>query len=406
MNHLDQTAGVITQGNNKRLLLVSNLYVLMFAYAISATIIGPLIPTYMQQFGISLSQSGLITSIQGFGGLLAIVAGIFIVEKIRKSLMVKLTFLIYCISVIMVAVYQSYAWILLFFFLIGASTKLLDGSLNAYTADLYPEKRQRCINLLHAFFGAGALVGPIISSSFLQIGLGINTIFISLGIFCCMCFLSYFFVQLKGVKVNQRQTTTTKHFAVSFFRKKDIIVFAVLSLLYTGFSSGVSTWIPTLMTVEYSSPIQMSSLPVSFLWVGIIISRLVYSSISEKVNIKRILIYSNLICALFWFSAILMNSSIMVGIACGVSGLCTGAIIPLSVALACNRYPNNSGTVSFIIFLYVTIGYMLIPWIFGVLGDAVNIWFSILVMGAMLLAISILSIFISSDKTVKIKKSV
>lgn len=401
MERLDKQSGLAAQNNKGHCILTANLYVLMFAHAISTTIMGPLIPSYIQEFGISLSQSGLIAGLQGLGGVLALVAGIFFAEKIKKSLIIKITFLLYCAAVLIIALFKSYFALLALFFVIGASTKLLDGSLNAYTADLNPGNRRKSINLLHAFFGAGALAGPIFSSALLGLGLEINTIFLFLAIFCFVCFLSYLLVQDKGVKEHHSHNPAASLNISTFFKKKEIIVFAMICLLYTGFSTGVSTWMPTLMTVKFGRAIQLSSLPVSLLWGGIIISRLFYSAISKKANIKKLLVFSCLICTTLWFTAFLLDSIVMIDIACGISGLCTGAVIPLCVARACNRYPKNSGTVTFIIFLYVTIGYMLIPWLQGVLGDAVSVWFSMLVAGAILLAISILSIFISSDKTIE-----
>ena len=46
--------------------------------AISMTMMGPLIPVYMKQYGITLGEGGLISLFQGLGALISLIAGVFL----------------------------------------------------------------------------------------------------------------------------------------------------------------------------------------------------------------------------------------------------------------------------------------------------------------------------------------
>src|SRR5215469_13561784 len=64
---------------------------------------------------------------------------------------------------------------------IGFGIAMLDAGLNSYIARL-PENTAR-LNYLHAFYGIGALLGPLVASAFLALGLVWNSVyFVWIGI--------------------------------------------------------------------------------------------------------------------------------------------------------------------------------------------------------------------------------
>ena len=68
--------------------------------------------------------------------------------------------------------------------LLGFATGMLDAGLNAYIASL-PDNA-RLLNFLHAFYGIGALLGPVVASSLLAIQLGWQAIYAVWFLFACI----------------------------------------------------------------------------------------------------------------------------------------------------------------------------------------------------------------------------
>ena len=63
------------------------IFILALAYGFSVTIIGPLIPSLVGDFGIRVSAAGLLLTLQSIGGIIAILAsGILIDRTDNRSL--------------------------------------------------------------------------------------------------------------------------------------------------------------------------------------------------------------------------------------------------------------------------------------------------------------------------------
>ncbi|HWQ79007.1 MAG TPA: MFS transporter, partial [Anaerovoracaceae bacterium] len=164
------------------------MYVMMFAYALSTTLIGPLVIVFIKQYGISLADNGLVTLGQGIGGVLFLIMGIFYGDRLSKPTWIIITFSLYSVSIGILGFASAYFQIVILFFFIGASTRMLDAMMNAYIADIHQEKRSFFLNILHACYGAGALAGPMLSSLFIVEKIQINLLFFALGIFCILTF--------------------------------------------------------------------------------------------------------------------------------------------------------------------------------------------------------------------------
>ena len=69
------------------------LYVLMTIYAVSNTMIGPLMPRIIDEYGLRLSQGGLILTFQSIGGILAIIIGGIVADAVKKPRLIWASYL-------------------------------------------------------------------------------------------------------------------------------------------------------------------------------------------------------------------------------------------------------------------------------------------------------------------------
>ena len=383
-----------------RLRLTISLYLLMFAYAITITMIGPLIPVIMVQYNISLSQSGMISLFQGLGGVVAVLCGAMISDLFKKSHQILLVFFIYCISNILLIISQYFWMFLLLFFIVGASTNYLNAILNAYISDLHPGKRNFYLNLLHAFLGLGALTGPFLSSVFIVCGMDWEYIFVALAAFCTVALVLNILAQRK---VPEQLQSIGCFKPVNFFKfilNKKMLVMCLIVFSYTGFVFGISTWIPTYLKQQLGTSVFVSGLPVSGLWCGVIFGRLVFSRLSDKYSAKRLLIWNNLIGGLIIIVAVVMNNPVTFIVLNVFTGFFVGIVMPLSLATACNWYPNNTGTISSVIFVFATLGQMILPWFSGIISDNISFIAGILMIAILPLCIMAFAWILPSNKKI------
>jgi len=376
--------------------LTASLYLLMFAYALSSTMLGPLIPVLRKEFALTLSQAGLMTTLQGVGGSLSVFAGILVMDLLRRSTSIRVTVSIYCLSPFLIVLLPHYQALLVVFFLIGASTRLLDSFLNAYIADIHHQNRGFFLTLLHASFGVGALIGPSLSVFVLHQNLRWTWVFISLGVFCLAVLAVYVAteraflrestaaaarlppVMKESPSRDSRPSAAVDPFAgFLLLRRGTALVPCLLGLLYVGLSNGLSVWMPSYMSQVFGCTAFRASLPVSTMWVGIIAGRVIFSFLSRSYRVPALLAVGNSLAAVITVAVIGLNTYWSLTIGLGAIGFLVGANVPLAYSLLREAYPANGGAMASALIFFGTVGLMTIPWAAGFVADKGEFWYGL-----------------------------
>lgn len=366
------------------------LYLLIIAYAISVTMIGPVMPVLIEQYNLKFSQGGLISTFQSLGNVLSILLGGFLADFIKKSKLVCIAFFVYIISLLFISIELSFFILLIMFFILGASTKMIDMIINAFISDLHPERRTFYLGLLHAAYGIGALIGPLYSRTILNSSSIWNQAFRLLGVIC-LAILIGFIIILTRTKNQEKANARVKgkeYFKV--FSDARVIILCFTVLLYFGHQYGITVWMPM-----YSEKIQrfgdfFNNYILSFFWVGIIIGRLTCSSLSSRFGTRRLMIFGSLLGGILLSSALLADNPIILVISLIIAGALTGGTAPLVISLICSWYPQNSGAVTSANFLSISIGSMVFPWLIGLTAEVFSFKLGMLLTGITLLLMPLL----------------
>ena len=365
------------------LALTGSLYLLMMAYAISTTMIGPLMPSYMKTFQIDTAAGGLVTTLQGFGGVLSVLVGSFLLDRMRKLSVITGGFLVYAGSFLAISLLGSFGALVALFFMIGASTKLMDTAINSSLADLHGEKRGLYVNLLHSFFGIGTLIGPILTAWLIERGGTPSLVFRVLSVFCLLVFLPYFFLVRRASWIRSQPNPSKWVNPLVFLKDKRVLFLSLAGFCYTALSVSLGTWMPLYMQTYLQTNLITASLPVTVFAVGLIIGRLVCSALSRWSRMVEALMISHLVCFAFWLLAFLANQPVLLIAMAGVAGFCVSGVVPVSVTIACGWYPSQTGGVSSLIFMLVTLGAMLGPGLVGVIAQASSLRLAMTLLAAM-----------------------
>jgi fucose permease len=378
--------------------LTVSLYVLMFAYAFSVTMIGPLIPVFMDAYHVSLSQSGLVSLFQGLGGAVTVLFGIAFADKIRRSLLVTVAFGVYCGATLLMAVAPPYVVLLILFCFLGGGTRLLDATLNAYISDIHPAKRGFYLTLLHACFGVGALIGPLFSTVFISSRVHWPYAFLALGSFSVAILIVYTLVQRKIPVARPQVSAAGPKSIVSLLKERDLVRLSFMALSYVAFALSVSVWMPSYMVSQLHTSVVFASLPVSAMWIGIFCGRIAYSFLSLKYAIKHLLLFSSLAAGAVMIATVIINApAVYVGGLC-IAGFLVGATMPLSIAQGNNKMPGYSGAVSSLLTFAGVVGLLFFPWLIGVIADAAGFWYGIALTALFPCAIAVFSAFLSKPR--------
>lgn len=369
--------------------------VMMFEYAISTTILGPLVPTLIDQFGISLSESGLLPLARGVAGVIFALMGVFFVERFKKTSLIKTLYLVFTGGIAAIAIVPTYGLIIASFFVVGGCAKLIDILLSSFVSDTYSERRSIFINLIHTFFGVGSVVGPLIPPAFLSAGLDWRLLF---AIFAAITLLTLiaFIIAARGVPEEKKEARTfdAAEF-LSVLKNRRVIVLSLLPMLFSAFVVSAASWIPTYLTDRLGTTVEVSALPVSALWIGTILSRLGYSLFGHRFEVRRVIIAAATAAGALLIAASAINQPGFYIAAYGVAGVLIGLTYPAAVFIACSWYPQASGTVTSVVMLYTAVGIMVVPWLLGIVAEGVSFFAGILVMNLLPLLIAASTLFIA-----------
>src|SRR5262245_17483028 len=128
----------------------------MATFGIVLTTLGASLPNVMVDFGIDKAQGGALLSLLTFGVLAGSLVFGPIVDSRGYKILLVLAFAAIIVGLEATAFAPSIAVLRIAVLLIGFSGGLVNGALNALTADVSGEQRAATLTFVGAFFGVGA----------------------------------------------------------------------------------------------------------------------------------------------------------------------------------------------------------------------------------------------------------
>jgi len=124
------------------------------------------------QYGVDKATIGLLFLVQSIGYLVAAFSSGLLVEKLGTRGFLMLGVVSFLFGVGALALMLPFMIVLVTMLPLGLGVGIIDAGINAYIASM-PRNAAR-LNYLHAFYGIGALLGPLIASAFLAVRWGWN----------------------------------------------------------------------------------------------------------------------------------------------------------------------------------------------------------------------------------------
>lgn len=350
------------------------LFVMTFLYALSMTMIGPLMPYIIAAFSVRLSVAGLLVTVQQFGGALAIVAAALFADRAHKPLLIAAAFAAFSVSL---AVASAAPWYLMLtgaFFFLGASSRLFDSVGNADVARWNPARSATLLSLLHTVFAVGALTGPIAVTALLESGFSWRVPVALLAATAGIAVLAYIWFNrplrpayptADSVEVAGRTVG-----ALAVLRALRTWVACAAMLAYVGHQAGFTVWLPMFLQTTLGASAGLAAAALSLYWAGIIVGRLIAAAIAGRVTIKTQLIVGGPAGAIMLLLAFASRDPRLFTAAAFAAGVTGGAVIPNLVTLVCAWFPANTATASSVLFLMATFGHMVFPFTVAAVSEA------------------------------------
>ena len=338
---------------------------------------GVLLPSLQTYYGVGKSVVSLLFVSLTAGYIVAAFGSGLLVALLGERRFLALGAAAFALGALLVSLRPPFALVLLTMIAFGFGFAIIDAGLNAYITAM-PESTTR-LNNLHAFYGIGGFLGPIIAAAILARGLPWNTVY---ALWCaCGLLLVVGFARLFDVGSAGTRQPTTKAAGTSLLtdilRLRLVWLAAIFMLFYVGAEISIGSWSFSFLTEVRHHGSLLSGWSVSGYWLGITVGRLTLArlaarlAVADTALIRYCLIGAGVGVLCIWFAPLPAVAAFGLWLA----GFSLGPIYPTTIALLPSLVPARlvPSAVGFLAGLG-SAGAALFPWLAGTLAQAVGLW--------------------------------
>ncbi|NCB30570.1 MAG: MFS transporter, partial [Clostridia bacterium] len=269
----------------------------------------------------------------------------------------------------------GYGLLLVFSLLGGTGYITMDLLMNGLIADVYPEKKNTLLPFVHAFYGTGAMLAPLLVTV-LSNPLNPQTYarpYLLLGALSLAC---YIVMTVVGTHIRAQtpygdMRTIRAHAArnpAEIFYNAHAWMYLLASFLYLCFQTGISSWLPKYCMHNLSISYQEAAGILTLYFLGALGMRALSPLIYNRVSVRRFYLVSILCSAGIYLAFLLFPMTLPA--ARGflfAAGFLQGSAVPSMVILCCDAFPDRTASASSIVVLGVSLAALIIPALMGVL---------------------------------------
>jgi fucose permease len=252
---------------------------------------------------------------------------------------------------------------------LGFGIGALEACLNSYLSTL--DRPTALLNSLHAFFGVGAVLGPVVAATLLSRGYAWTTFYVLVAALIAPL--------LAGLLLYPRFARTDPSQAPPRFSRalvhRGVWLGGLFLALYVGVEISVGNWTVSFLTEDRGTSMVAAGWAVSGYWLGLTAGRFVLNRAFERFGVGAVgmiavcLIGTVVSAATVW----LVPGGAIAGLA--LLGFCLGPMYPTMIAVMPRLVP--AGLVATAIGLVVSLsvgGGALFPFLAGAFAQRIGTW--------------------------------
>lgn len=336
---------------------------------------GVLIPGIRTHYGIDKATVGLLFLMQTVGYLIAAFNTGLLVEKLGNRRFLILGVVCFLLGAGALSLMLPFDVVLVTMLLLGFGVAIIDAGLNAYIAAM--PRNAALLNYLHAFYGGGALLGPLVASTILAIRWGWNSVYFVWMAMSLILLIGFRLIFQKDKNIPRLEDVVQRegNILITTLKLPIVWITAFFLLVYVGAEVSIGSWVYSLLTEERHNSILYSGWLVSGYWTGLTLGRVALARVALRIGNMRLvqccLVGAIIGALIFWLAPLYLVSAF---------GLCLigfsfGPIYPITISFLSDKVSHRvlPGAVGFLASLG-SIGGAMFPWLEGVLAQRVGLW--------------------------------
>ncbi|MEO3859106.1 MFS transporter [Acrocarpospora sp. B8E8] len=275
------------------------------------------------------------------------------------------------------AIRPSFAGLVAIQVLAGYGTGLMESVLNAYLTKL--PSATTLLNHLHAFFGVGALLGPLLAAWLVGF-LPWTAVVLVLGLITVPLIIGFLATYPRRETAAGEEAGTGEarpRLLPAVLRTPVVLLASVFLAVYVGLEIGVGNWGFTFLIEEHAQPELAAGYTVSGYWLGLTLGRFLISPIAVRFGIGAGAMTFGCLAGvavsalLIWVAPVFA----VAGVGFVLLGFFLGPIFPTAMAVVPNLTSDRLvPTAIGVINGFSVVGGAALPWLAGAVAQGVGVW--------------------------------
>jgi fucose permease len=219
---------------------------MFFMFAMTTDAVGSIIPTLIEEFGLSLSAASAFHYVP----MVAIAAGGlglgFLADRQGRKRTIVLGLVLYGVGSLLFAFGNSFGFFVTLLGISGIGVSVFKVGALALIGDVTHSTREHTsfMNTVEGFFAVGAIIGPALVATLLAAGISWKYLYLIAAGICALLMLGALFAQYPAT---QRSSDAATNFGstLAMLKNRYALGFSVAIMLYVAVEVAIYVWMPT-----------------------------------------------------------------------------------------------------------------------------------------------------------------
>lgn len=344
-------------------------YMMFMMFAMTTDAVGMIIPVVMKDFDLSMTAAGMLH----YGPMFAIaLSGIllgFLADRIGRKKTIILGLGLFSVSAYLFLAGNSFGFYLALMMLSGVAIGIFKTAALALIGDISSSSTQHTstMNGVEAFFGVGAIIGPLLVTYMLSQGVDWKWLYIAAASFCLVLIALALWVKYPESKPPENPITLAQTFEM--LKDRYALGFSFTAFLYVATESAIYVWMPTLLLGYEGSAVFLATYALTIFFVLRAAGRFLGIWMMAHLDWAAVLAISSLSIMLCFAGTIMGGTNAAVYLL-PVSGLFMSVIYPTINSKGISCFPKqNHGGVAGVILFFTALGAAFGPLTMGLVSD-------------------------------------
>lgn len=316
--------------------------------------------------GLTLAAIGLIFPARAVGGLLGnLLAGIGS-DRFGRGRLVWLAALLLGCALVLAALTGQWLFFVAGLFVVSGAQSALSTGINAMIADANRETRARALNTLHGVYGVGAAISPLLIGSLLTAGVPWRWALGGSGLLWLIYSVVVYLLYREESSTADRPQRQS--LAWHMLREGPFLALFFIAFAYNGVAWSLLGWIAVFMEQSAGLSTFLSISMITLFYVALTVGRFLCAAYAERIGYAVTLLILAIGITLT-YGLVVWGNPLVVAVGVFLTGLSLSGLFPTTLAYGAQRYPEQTGAVSGILNVAMTMGSMVPPVWTGMIAE-------------------------------------